>query len=149
MSVAILDTSVFCNLLDVPGKCQDRDRARADLLRYVEDGVQLLLPLGAVYETGNHIAQATGDRHTLATTFAEEVRKAIEGESPFTAAAFPDLEEVRAWLPSFPERAAQTVGMTDLSIIRLWEQQRALLRRRRVLIWSYDDDLAGYDSAPV
>ena len=147
MSVAILDTSVFCNLLDVPGKCQHRDRARNDLARFVDQGVQLLLPLGAVYETGNHIAQATGDRHALATRFVEEVLRALDGESPFTAAAFPDVADVRAWLPAFPEHAARTVGMTDLSIIRLWEQQRTRLRNRRVLIWSYDGDLAGYDSA--
>jgi hypothetical protein len=36
--------------------------------------------------------------------------------------------------------------MADASLIELWEQQRALNPTRRVLIWSLDGDLSGYDT---
>lgn len=146
MSIAILDTSVFCNLLGVSGKDQHVREARAALGHYVRDGVQLLLPLAAVYETGNHIAQATGDRYGVAGEFADWVRRAFEGDAPFTPARLHDLDEILLWLDDFPDRAASGVGIGDLSILRLWEQQRMLNPARRVFIWSYDSDLTGYDT---
>jgi hypothetical protein len=35
-----------------------------------------------------------------------------------------------------------------MSIIKTWERQCELHTARRVFIWSYDDDLLGYDRAP-
>ena len=146
MSVAILDTSVFCNLLRVPGKEQHAVRARTELRQHVADGAKLLLPLAAVYETGNHIAQAVGDRHRIAGEFADWVRRAFEGTAPFTPAQLHDLDEILDWLDEFPSRAAGGVGIGDLSILRLWEEQRSLNPYRRVFVWSYDGDLASYDT---
>lgn len=148
MAIGIVDTTVFCNLLEVPGRDQERQRAKGELARHVEGGVRLLLPLAVVYETGNHIAQSTGDRHAAASRFAREVRKALRGENPFAPARIHDLEEIESWLGDFSSRAASGIGLADLSIISLWEQQRRLNRRRRVFVWSYDEHLSGYDAAP-
>lgn len=148
MSVGIIDTTVFCNLLDVPGRNQDRAQAQRELADYVTDGVRLLLPLAVVYETGNHIAHAGGDRHAVATRFANEVRRAITGENPFAPARVHDLNDVERWLDDFPDRASAGVGLADLSILHIWEQQRTLNRLRRVFIWSYDEQLQGYDFTP-
>lgn len=152
MTVGIIDTSVFCNLLGVPGRDQDQDRAIADLAAYGGRGVELFLPLGVIYETGNHIAQVSGahaDRRAAAERFQREVTLALDGESPFSAASLPDEQELREWLPTFPDRAARTVGMTDLSILALWERLRRRMPTRRVMIWSYDGDLAGYDTGEI
>lgn len=145
MSVAIVDTSVFCNLLAVPGRDQQRERAARELREHVVGAVRLLLPLAVVYETGNHIAHAVGDRHAAATRFVRWVRDSLGGESPFAPARLHSLEDVHGWLDDFPERAAEGVGLADRSLIGLWEQQRRLNRLRRVFIWSYDAHLAAYD----
>lgn len=148
MSVAIVDTSVFCNLLAVPGRDQERERAGRELEAHVAGGVRLLLPMAIVYETGNHIAHAGGDRHAAAARFVRWVRDSLDGSSPFAPARLHSLDDVRGWLDDFPERAAAGVGLADRSLIGLWEQQRRLNRLRRVFIWSYDTHLAGYDERP-
>lgn len=148
MSVGIVDTTVFCNILDVPGRNQESDRARDELAAYVRNDVSLLLPLAVIYETGNHIAHATGNRHAAAERFAREVRKALDGDNPFAPARLHSLDDVAAWLDDFPDRAASGVGLADLSILSLWEQQRRLHRHRRVFVWSYDAHLTGYDHTP-
>ena len=57
MTICIVDTSAFCNVLAIPGKNQHREEARAALRAFINEGSSLLLPLAAVYETGRHIAQ--------------------------------------------------------------------------------------------
>ena len=48
----------------------------------------------------------------------------------------------------YPDHAMQGAGMGDLSIVKEWERQCDLNRARRVLIWSFDEHLAGYDREP-
>lgn len=144
--IGLIDTSVLDNLLAVPKWCQDQERALAELQAYSDQGVQLLLPLAAIYESGNHIAQATGDHRAAAERFVVLVRKAVDGEAPFRLAELHDEADIKGWLGSFVERATQRIGMADLSIIHLWERLRSQARGRRVFIWSYDGDLAGYDT---
>ena len=148
MSVGIVDTSVLCNLLDVPGRDQESARAKAELKAHVQDGVDLLLPLAVVYETGNHIAHATGDRRAAAQRFARLVRQALDGKAPFAPARLNNVDEIAAWLDDFPDQAARQIGIADLSIIALFESQRLRQRHRRVFIWAYDGHLSGYDHTP-
>lgn len=61
-TIVILDTSVFVEILGVPGKSQDRETVLAQLEVWVEQGASLLLPMATVIETGNHIAQCKGDK---------------------------------------------------------------------------------------
>ena len=145
-SVCIVDTSVFCNLLRVPNRSQDAERALKELESHIREGNTLLLPMAAIYETGNHIAQ-NGDgrqRREAAERFTHQVRQALEGESPFSPT---QIHEVRWWLDEFPDQAVRRLGLGDLSIIKVYEQQCALHRARRVLIWSYDEHLRAYDRA--
>lgn len=82
MSICIVDTSVFCNILEVPNRCQDRERVLDRLENLIDDGATLLLPLATIYETGNHIAQ-NGDgrqRRDAAERFAKQVNLALQGE---------------------------------------------------------------------
>jgi hypothetical protein len=65
---------VLCNLLAIPERDQDRGRVLADLAR-LETSVVLLLPITAVIETGNHVAQIKDGRvrRDCAERFAELV----------------------------------------------------------------------------
>ena len=145
-SICIVDTSVFCNLLRVPNRSQDYERARRELKQHIQDGDTLLLPMAAIYEAGNHIAQ-NGDgrqRREAAKRFASQVLQALEGSNPFSPTQIHEADEVRQWLDAFPDQAMRGLGLGDLSIINVYEQQCALNRARRVLIWSYDEHLRAY-----
>jgi hypothetical protein len=150
VSICLIDTSVFCNLLNVPNRNQQRIEARRQLGRYINAGVTLLLPVTAIIETGNHIAQQ-GDgqaRRQTAVRFARQVQQAIDGTAPWVPTPSLDLPVVRTYLDGFPEYAMRGIGMGDLSIIREFEHQCELHPLRHVFIWSYDQDLGGYDREP-
>lgn len=92
--VLILDTSVLCCFLQVPGKetCgsdEDRwDHRRISALidAEVQRASLLVLPLATIIETGNHIAQAKrGDRFIVATRLAGFIALAADGASPWAA----------------------------------------------------------------
>lgn len=151
MSICIVDTSVFCNILEVPNLCQDRDRVFNRLEGLIEDGATLLLPLATIYETGNHIAQ-NGDgreRRNAAERFAEQVNLALQGENPFTPTDINEEDELRQWLAQFPDYAGHEVGFGDMSIIEAFRDQCDRHPSRRVFIWAIDSDLSGYDRGPT
>ena len=60
--IIIVDTSVLLNVLDVPGFNQDRNAVLDEFGELVDAGASLLLPMGAVFETGNHIADVRDGR---------------------------------------------------------------------------------------
>jgi hypothetical protein len=149
-TVCIIDTSVFCNILRVPNKSQDYEQAIKELNAYIEAGDTLLLPMATIYETGNHIAQ-NGDgqkRREVAQNFVEQVRQAFTGEAPWTPTPLHNADEFVRWLAEFPDAAMRGVSLGDLAIIKLFERQCELNPGRRVLIWSYDRHLAGYNRGP-
>jgi predicted nucleic acid-binding protein len=150
VTICIVDTSAFCNVLDIPGKNQHREEARAKLRAFIDEGAGLLLPLAAVYETARHIAQLAsgGQRRTTAERFVNQVRLALNGEAPWAPTPLPAQPDLADWLTEFPDAATRRQSLADLSMIKLWKQQCARHRGRRVLIWTYDDtDLGGYDRA--
>lgn len=66
--VVFVDSSVLLNLLDVPGKNSDRGGVTAEFKAHAASGVTLIIPMAAVVEVGNHIAQLPGhDRRDRAT----------------------------------------------------------------------------------
>lgn len=99
-AIVILDTSVFLNVLDVPGRNQDRAGVIRRLRAFHGARAQLLLPLAAVIETGNHIARLPDgrQRRRYAASFAAEVRKAVDGEAPWRATVPPEEDEILRWL---------------------------------------------------
>lgn len=149
-SVCILDTSVFCALLRIPNMDQQHAEASRALRRFIGEGHSLLLPLAAIYETGNHVAQQ-GDgrqRRAAAERFVDQVSQALSGASPFSPTQIHQMEDVQDWLAGFPEDAMRGIGLGDRSIISVYEQQCRRNRARRVFIWSYDEHLRAYDRAP-
>ena len=149
-AICIIDTSVFCNILNVPRRNQRHGEAVAELDVMIRDGYTLLLPLATIYETGNHIAQNGdgGARRRAAEVFVRQVLAAFTGDAPWTPTLVPAPDDFISWLGEFPDQATRGVGLGDLSIIKTWERQCALNHARRVFIWSYDADLRGYDQPP-
>jgi hypothetical protein len=148
MSIVLIDTSVFCNIIPVPGLDQDRNEVMKELTRNIEENATLLLPMATILETGNHIAHLTGGqvRRKVAGWFCVEVKKALEGKSPWTPTSFWEQDELFHWLREFPDHAMRRTGMGDLSIIKEWERQCLLHRARRILIWSLDRrNVDGFD----
>ena len=98
--VVIVDTTVLLNILNVPGRNGDREDVIADLGRLLEEGANLLLPMGAVFETGNHIARLPDGnlRREYAEVFRDEVEKALSGSAPWVPAELPSAHEVASWL---------------------------------------------------
>lgn len=142
---------MLCNILRVPNMDQEGERATREFLEAIRQGDVLLLPVAVIYETGNHIAQ-NGDgrvRRNVARAFVELVQKAFSGEIPFTPTPLHNTEEMLEWIAEFPNRAAEGIGFSDLSITRIFARQCELNQGRRVFIWSYDRHLQGYDRAAL
>jgi hypothetical protein len=157
VSVCIVDTSIFCNLLAVPNRCQQR----ADVLSQFEEKVAaketLLLPMTTILETGNHIGQ-NGDgnqRRQAAIRFTAQVRLALDGKSPFVPTRFLTRESLVKWLEEFPNWTVRSdskgkgSGLGDLSIVKDFDQQCLLSPSHRVYIWSLDGHLSSYDRPPT
>lgn len=91
--VLILDTSILCVWLQVRGKetCGSEDNRWE--YEAVEDKIKaeianktiLVLPLAAIIETGNHIAQCNGDKYDLINSFVELINNAADETTPWAA----------------------------------------------------------------
>jgi len=149
MGICLIDTSVFCNILQVPGRDQDRQAVLSEVRAHVEQGTTLLLPMAAIIETGNLIARS-GDgraRRRVARSFVKAVGDAIRGTAPWTPTPLFEVEALQQWLAEFPDHASQGRSFGDLSIIKEYERQCALHPWREVFIWSLDRHLASYRRA--
>ncbi len=150
MIVCIVDTSVLCELLAVPGKSvsEEHDAMRNEFERRWRRHEQFLLPIVTIVETGNHIAHASDGtlRRATAQRFVELVRDAIDGRSPFTPTPEPTTADLRRWLDQLVDDAARGIGVGDRSLIDTWQSQRELHPRGRVYIWSKDRHLESYDT---
>lgn len=158
-AIVLLDTSVYLNVLDVPGCNQDRADVFEQFKVSIASGDHFLLPLAAVWETGNHIADL-GDgqtRRRYAQLLCTDVTKAFKGEVPYRATHFPDREQFLLWLQDFPDMAMRNksekkqregMSLADLSIMKEWEHTCSRHPMSRVRIWSLDSDLSGYDRQP-
>lgn len=156
-NIVLLDTSVYLNVLDVPEFNQIRDDILNDFADRVQNGDYFLLPMATIWETGDHIADLTDGRlrRHFAQKLFEQVTAAFNNEAPYKTTYFPDSEVFLRWLGDFPDYAQRTksdrqtregVSLSDLSIIKEWEQTRDRHSMSRVLIWSLDSDLAAYDT---
>ncbi len=91
--ILILDTSILCTWLRVNGKetCGpdnnrwDYNRVDEKIKNEIKQDTILVLPLAAIIETGNHIAQCCGDRFVLATNFTDFIKSAAEEATPWAA----------------------------------------------------------------
>lgn len=126
--VLIIDTSILCVWLNVPGKescgpARDRwDKQRVD--QKIEDenhhSTTFVLPLATIIETGNHIAQAPVYRKERGDSLAELMRNSADQLTPW--AAFSDQstlwspEKLKSLADTWPVLAAQKLSLGDATI---------------------------------
>ena len=126
--VLILDTSVLCCWLQVPGKEEagpqndrwNHVRIKELLEQELAENSTFVLPIATLIETGNHIAQASNHRFERASSLAGYLREAADAQSPW--AAFTDqsplwqAENLRALADSWPELAKGGTSIGDATI---------------------------------
>ena len=126
--ILVLDTSILCCLLQIPGKDSagpaddrwDHDRVRALIDRETSAASTFVLPLATIIETGNHISQAPGNRFAIAQRLANIMRDAAHENSP--RAAFADQADLWrscqliALANTWPQLAATRLSIGDATI---------------------------------
>ena len=149
MIICIIDTSVWVELLDLPGMNGNRAELLDEFEAKIEKGELFLLPLATIIETGNHIGQLAdgGRRRDRALQFVEMVQRGIRGEAPYTVTPLFEFDGLHSLLDDFADWAVQGSGLGDLSIKYVFDEQRALHPYGTVYIWSQDCHLSAFSTA--
>lgn len=129
----VLDTSVLCVWLQVPGfgNCGpahdlwDYTRIADELALAEKNGEQFVLPLAVIIETGNHIAQSTGNRYKTAQSLVDCIQKTATDKSPWVYFGHQTefweaqklIELANEWLKHVPAQSS----MGDISIKQVAE----------------------------
>lgn len=148
MNVVFMDTSILTNLLDIPGKNQDKDTVVKAFKEIRQRGDTLILPIAAIIETGNHIAHlpAGEQRRYCALRFSEYLRKTAREEAPWTLyGAALDAADMEYLAEHFANWATMAIGIGDLSIVRQYERYIDTMPTGKIRIWSMDSHLAAYE----
>jgi len=126
--VLILDTSILCVWLQIPGletcgsgaSCIDFAKVDAEIRSAVDLKYTLVLPLATIIETGNHIAHAPQWRRERATQLAALMVDAANEATPW--AAFSDQQTLwsadglRSLADKWPNLAASKLSIGDATI---------------------------------
>ncbi|HUS75005.1 MAG TPA: hypothetical protein VMY43_03255 [Methanothrix sp.] len=143
-AICLIDTSIFVEILDVPMKATQHKQVLSELEAKIQNGETLFLPMAAILETGNHVAQNGdgGQRRKCADNFVLQVQQALNGQSPFKSISFLNRENLQQWLSEFPDSAMRGHGLGDLSILHDFNKLCNQNPRQRVYIWSLDGHLS-------
>ncbi len=150
-TLTFVDTSVLCELLEVPGKSSSVRVAEVatEADRRYRAGEHFVIPITAVIETGNHIAPAEGNRYEAACRLEALLRMAAAEESPWRVLQTRLGPEFLASLcdgdstgQPLRELAAAKVGCGDISILVERDQLLAGSAAASVLVWTFDEALA-------
>lgn len=157
--VEFVDTSVLLELINVPGKAQNHEKVRTELLDRMNQRRALILPTAAVVETGNHIHHVPDGkaRRQCASTFSEMLELSARGEAPWVLhdATWDSslLEAIRTGcstsmdLIEHATRGESGLGTGDLSILAERDAYRARRVDRRLVdvqVWSTDHLLSRF-----
>ncbi|MEH2074150.1 MAG: hypothetical protein V7K57_07120 [Nostoc sp.] len=131
--VLLIDTSLLCVWLKVPGRETagsdewNFERVNQTIEAEIAESTTLVLPLAAVIETGNHIAQAktanSESKLIAAKKFAEIIAYAADETTLWAAFS----EQIVLWeaaalkdlAAKFPNQAVEKTSMGDASIVIL------------------------------
>ena len=151
-NIVIIDTSVLLNLLDVPGRNRESEQVAAQFREFSTQNARFLLPFAVIIETAGFIKRVrdTGQRREVAKRFTCAITAPSRNSEHFIGStSYPDQDDFEKWIKDFPDYAARDIDLTDLLIIRIWENAKNVAPDDRVQIWSLDQDLTGYDYNPV
>ncbi|HDQ4528896.1 TPA: hypothetical protein P9F39_005389 [Pseudomonas aeruginosa] len=126
--VLIIDTSILCCWLNIPGKetagprDDQWDQRRVETIIDAEEknGSTFVLPIASLIETGNHIAQINGNRYDTAVIFAKYIRKTANAETPWAAfteqSPLWETENLLRLSDTWPDLAATKLSIGDATI---------------------------------
>jgi hypothetical protein len=150
-TVTMIDTSVLCEMLQVPGKSNPARGAEVseELDRRSRAGERFVVPITAVIETGNHIAHAAEYRHEVAGRFVRFLRLAMSQTAPWLiletrlgAGFLTALCDGDSTGQTLENLAALKVGAGDIAILVERDQLLSTTALRDVQVWTYDHGLA-------
>ena len=125
--ILVIDTSILCVWLNVPGKetcgtydnLWDKARVKKVLDKEEKRGTRFVLPLAAIIETGNHIAQSQKSWE-CATALCDIIRKSIDSASPWIAFSQQSVlwnsENLRRLADEWPDYAKTKLSIGDMTI---------------------------------
>jgi hypothetical protein len=143
--ILVIDTSVLCVHLAVPGKetcgpssdTWDHERVAQKLKDAEGNGDQIVVPIAAVIETGNHIANVKGDRYSAAARFCSLLQQAASEEAPWSWFANHDehwdAAALRVYSLTWAEQAKQGLSLADVSISKVADYYARAGRKVEIL----------------
>lgn len=126
--VLILDTSILCIWLNVPGMSDcgpdddkwNRQRVAKKITEEEQNSTTFVLPLASIIETGNHIAQARHSRLERGESLAALMRKSANQETPWAAFSEQSVlwsqEKMIVLADTWPNLAVQKLSLGDATI---------------------------------
>lgn len=156
--VVVIDSSVLCCWLNVPGKSTcgpDNDRWThkrvSDFINTkIQEGATFVLPIASMIETGNHIAQSPGNCYQIAIALADLMKATANGQSPWAAFELQNelwrSSELIKLADEWPQKATSGIGIGDATIISVADFY-AIQGTIQVTIFTGDQGLKAYQPA--
>ncbi|MGD1805154.1 hypothetical protein ACP6PL_06895 [Dapis sp. BLCC M126] len=152
--VLIIDTSILCVYLEVPGKetCGSEsnkwNKIKVDeiLKKEEEAKTTFVLPLATIIETGNHIAQAPTKRYEIAKELANIMKLTAYNQTPWAAFIEPSVlwnaENLKQLANEFPNFASRGFALGDATIKQIADYYNK--QGNQVEILTGDENLKSY-----
>jgi hypothetical protein len=154
--LVFVDTSILCVLLQIPGKSDDRSQLVQEFEQRQGNGAVFVIPIAAVVEPGNHIAQLSDghDRESRSRALENLLDRSLAATHPWVMSGVAwDHVLVRSIIdgggsaPDLVQAARSHVGTGDLSILA---EMRAFSARTEtpsalaVELWTLDAGLKAF-----
>lgn len=81
--VVLIDTGILHHIVGLDGDGPDRRAVLAQFDEREANGDLFVIPVTAIIETGNHIAQSAGDRRSMAELLVKVIREAQSPDPPW------------------------------------------------------------------
>ena len=148
-NIWLIDTSVFCNILNIPGRNQHIADIKLLYHERIKENHRFFLPWASVIETGNFISKLNGDlRRTYAEKYVQVIKDAINQEAPFTLISPIDKKDLLGHLNHFVDCATGRTSFADFTIISDFRELISKQPNWHIEIWSLDGHLQGFSHRP-
>lgn len=152
MPVWLIDTSVFVEILDVPGKAQQHKVVTDEFLARYKKGHRFVLPVTTIIETGNHIAQCSGNRREAARRFIIALEKAKSESPPWIVRDVKWDQELLSFLLSGDSTGSSLLdllgdgrmGTGDVALLVERDDFRNSSRYTDVRVWTLEATLSSH-----
>ncbi|MFE2770854.1 hypothetical protein [Microbacterium resistens] len=150
--IDLVDTSVFAALIRVPGRDSRHDEVRVEFERRIDAGISFILPVSTIIETGNLIANASGDRRGAAQRLLSALHLARQSSPPWIIRDVPwDSDFLERFMkgdstgmPLLDHLTAGSIGSGDVAILVERDLIEQSLSNTRARVWTFDNALHAY-----